>query len=45
MESPIEIKKLGDMTPEIPAAQTSPKSDRLSSEAILGSYLCFEGNQ
>jgi hypothetical protein len=30
------VKELGDMALEMPAAQTSPKSDRLSSEAILG---------
>jgi hypothetical protein len=35
MEGPIRVKKLGDMAPEMPAAQTSPKSERLSSEAVL----------
>jgi hypothetical protein len=29
------------MAPEMPAAQTSPKSDRLSSEAILGILSLF----
>jgi hypothetical protein len=41
MESPIRIKELGDMAPEMPAAQTSPKSDRLSSEAVLGILSSF----
>jgi hypothetical protein len=35
VEGPIRDKELGDMAPEIPAAQTSPKPDRLSSEAVL----------
>jgi hypothetical protein len=35
MEGPIRVKELGDMAPEMPAAQTSPKSDRLSFEAVL----------
>jgi hypothetical protein len=30
---------------EIHAAQTSLKPDRLSSEAVLGSYFRFQGNQ
>jgi hypothetical protein len=30
-----------DMAPEIPAAQTSPKPDRLSSEVILGILSSF----
>jgi hypothetical protein len=34
-----QSKDLGDMAPEIPAAQTSPKSDRLSCEAILGDLI------
>jgi hypothetical protein len=29
------------MAPEMPAAQTSPKSDRLSSEAVLGILSSF----
>jgi hypothetical protein len=33
------------MTPKIPTAQTSPKQDKLSFEAVLGSYLRFYGNQ
>ena len=41
MEGPIRIKELGDMDPEIPAAQISPKSDRLSSEAVLGILSSF----
>jgi hypothetical protein len=41
MEDPIRIKELGDMAPEMPAAQTSPKSDRLSSEAVLGILSSF----
>jgi hypothetical protein len=35
MEGPIRVKELGDMAPEMPAAQTSLKSDRLSSETVL----------
>ena len=30
------------MAPEIPAAQTSPKPDRLSSEAVLGILSSFQ---
>jgi hypothetical protein len=45
MESLIPIKELGDMVPEIPVAETNLKSDRLSSEEILGSYLHFQENQ
>ena len=41
MEGPIRVKELGDMAPEMPAAQTSPKSDRLSSEAVLGILCSF----
>ena len=41
MEGPIRIKELGDMAPEMPATQTSPKSDRLSSEAVLGILSSF----
>jgi hypothetical protein len=41
MEGPIRVKELGDMTPEMPAAQTSPKSDRLFSEAVLGILSLF----
>jgi hypothetical protein len=41
VEDPIRVKKLGDMTPEMPAAQTSSKSDRLSSEAVLGILSSF----
>jgi hypothetical protein len=33
------------MAPEIPATQTNPKPDRLSSDAVLGSYLHFQENQ
>jgi hypothetical protein len=39
----IRIKELGDMAPEMPAAQKNPKSDRLSFEAVLGSYIRFQG--
>jgi hypothetical protein len=35
VEDPIRVKELGDMAPEMSAAQTSPKSDRLSSKAVL----------
>jgi hypothetical protein len=45
VEVPIWVKELGDIAPEMPAAQTCPKSDRLSSEAVLGTYLRFQGNQ
>jgi hypothetical protein len=41
MESPIRTKELRDMTPEIPVAQTSLKSDRLSFEAVLGILSSF----
>jgi len=41
MEGPIRVKELGDMAPEIPAAQTSPESDRFSSEAVLGILSSF----
>jgi len=41
MEGPIRVKELGDMAPEIPAAQTSPKSYRFSSEAVLGILSSF----
>ena len=44
MESPIWVKELGDMEPEIPAAQISPKSNRFSSEAILGILSSFPWN-
>jgi hypothetical protein len=45
MEGLIKVKEVGDMAPEIPAMQISPNSDRLSSEAVLGSYLRFQGKQ
>jgi hypothetical protein len=35
MEGPIRVKELGDMASEMPAAQTSSKSDRFSSEALF----------
>jgi hypothetical protein len=41
MEGPIRVKELGDMAPEMPAAQTSPKSDGLSSETVLGILSSF----
>jgi hypothetical protein len=41
MEIPIWVKELGDMASEMPAAQTSPKSDRLSFEAVLGILSSF----
>jgi hypothetical protein len=40
VEGPIQLKELGDMAPEMPVAQTSPKY-RLSSEAILGILSSF----
>jgi hypothetical protein len=45
MEGSIGVKELGDMGPEIPAAQEHPKSDKLSSDAVLGSYLHFQGKK
>jgi hypothetical protein len=41
MEGPIQVKDLGDMAPEMSVAQTSLKSDRLSSEAVLGILSSF----
>jgi hypothetical protein len=41
MEGPIRVKELGDMASEMPGAQTSPKSDRLSSEAVFGILSSF----
>jgi hypothetical protein len=41
MEGPIRVKELGDMAPEMPAMHTSLKSDRLSSEAVLGILSSF----
>jgi hypothetical protein len=41
MESPIWTMELGDMTPSIPAMQTSSKSDRIYFEAVLGILSSF----
>jgi hypothetical protein len=41
VEGPIRVKELGDMASKMPAAQTSPKSDRLSSEAVFGILSSF----
>jgi hypothetical protein len=41
VEGPIRVKELGDMAPEMSAAQTSSKSDRLSSESVLGILSLF----
>jgi hypothetical protein len=41
MEDLVRVNELGDMPPEMPAAQTSSKSDRLSSEAVLGILSSF----
>jgi hypothetical protein len=41
MEGSIGVKELGDMGPEIPAAQEHPKSDRLSSDAVWGILSSF----
>jgi hypothetical protein len=41
VEAPIRVKQLGDMPPEMPAAQTSPKSHKFSSEAVLGILSSF----
>jgi hypothetical protein len=35
----------GARSPEMPAAQTSSKSDKLSFKAVWGSYLHFQGKQ
>jgi hypothetical protein len=47
VEGPIWIRKLGDMAPEIPAAQSVRNQNRLSSKAnleILSSFLRKEMN-
>jgi hypothetical protein len=41
MEGPIHVKELGDMAPQMPAAQTSLKSDRLSPKDVLGILSLF----
>jgi hypothetical protein len=41
VEGPIWVKELGDMAPEMPAAQTSLKSDRLSSKDVFGILSSF----
>jgi hypothetical protein len=41
MEGQIRVKEVGDMALEMPAAQTSLKSDSLSSEAVLGILSSF----
>jgi len=41
MELIIWNKELGDMAPEMHTAQRSPKSDRLSYEAVLGILTSF----
>jgi hypothetical protein len=41
MESPIQTEELGDMAPEIPVAQTSSKSNKLSSKAVFGILSSF----
>jgi hypothetical protein len=41
MEVPIRVKELGDIVLEMPGAHTNPKSDRLSSEAVLGILSSF----
>jgi hypothetical protein len=41
VEGPIRVNELGDMALEMPVAQTSPKSDRLSYEAVLGILYSF----
>jgi hypothetical protein len=43
VDGPIWIKELGYMAPKMTVAQTSPKSERLSSEAILGIVSSFLG--
>jgi hypothetical protein len=35
VEGPIRVKELGDIAPEMSVAQTSPKSNTLSSEAVF----------
>jgi hypothetical protein len=47
VEGPIRIRELGDIAPEIPAAQSVPNQNRLSSKAdleILYSFLRKEMN-
>jgi hypothetical protein len=47
MEGPIRIRELGDIAPEIPAAQSVRNQNRLSSKAdleILSSFLRNEMN-
>jgi hypothetical protein len=44
MGGPIRVKELGDMAPEMLDAQRSLKSDRLSSEAVLGILSSFPRN-
>jgi hypothetical protein len=41
VECLIWVKELRDMVPEMPAAQTNPKSDILSSGAVLGILSSF----
>jgi hypothetical protein len=41
VEGPIQVKELEDMSPEIRVVQISLKSDRLSSEAVLGILSSF----
>jgi hypothetical protein len=41
VEDPIRLKEVGNMTPKVPTVQTSLKSDRLSSEAVLGTLSLF----
>jgi hypothetical protein len=47
MEGPIRVKEIGDMTPEIPVAQSVRNQNRLSSKAdleILSSFSRKEMN-
>jgi hypothetical protein len=47
VEGPIRIRELGDIAPEIPAAQSVRNQNKLSSKAdleILSSYLRKEMN-
>jgi hypothetical protein len=39
VEGPIRIRELGDIAPEIPAAQTVRNPNRLSSKAVFGDVI------
>jgi hypothetical protein len=45
MEGPIRVKEIGDMTPEIPVAQSVRNQNRLSSKANLEILSSFSRNE